>query len=444
DLAAPTPPEPGTGFPTVTSAPDGTVTVSGLPLTVKLAVERDGERVEARTISGNATVSVPTDLEGLKKLAAAKNVSDLLRIEEVDITEIDGTRPAPALDPARAERLRDGLERLRDLGILSGDAIDDLLAAPPGADPALLVTAATVAWWPPLQADIEARTGIPLQVGGAPPRARAILPGHRLAGVPVWSLPTPETEATIDLFDGGTLLWLVVLTGVFGWELVAWRRSVTLERDRQSARDGILQRLSHELRTPAASVRSLVDALDLPGTTEAERQQFRDLARSEAERLSTGIDRLLQAARGDATLRIDPVPLDLAAWAEAVRARWSPRLPGLLVQAAHPSPAVADPERLDEAVDALLDNARKYGGPNVTLTVAPDRIVVEDDGEGIPAKDRARVAQKFERMEGRVNDPGGHGLGLWAVAEVARAHGGKLAIDGPSRFVVTLSGRRTK
>jgi signal transduction histidine kinase len=289
-----------------------------------------------------------------------------------------------------------------------------------------------------LQAGIEARTGIPLQVGGVPPRGRVILPGHRLAGAPVWSLPTPETEATVDLFDGGTVVAILFLLGLLATEGVTWRRQVALERSRQTTRDAILQRLSHELRTPAASVRSLVDALDIPGTSEAERQQFRDLARSEAERLSVGIDRLLQAARGEATVRIDPVPLDLAAWAEAVRARWVPRIPDLLLQATHPSPAVADPERLDEAIDALLDNARKYGGPNVTLTVGPGRIQVEDDGQGIPARDRARILQKFERMEGRVNDPGGHGLGLWAVGEVARAHKGSLSIEGPSRFVITL------
>ena len=90
------------------------------------------------------------------------------------------------------------------------------------------------------------------------------------------------------------------------------------------------------------------------------------------------------------------------------------------------------------AVDALLDNATKYGGPNVTLTVGPARIAVEDDGEGIPVKDRARVVQKFERREGRVNDPGGHGLGLWAVAEVARAHRGRLVLEAGSRFVLVL------
>ncbi|MFZ5481093.1 MAG: sensor histidine kinase [Myxococcota bacterium] len=299
-----------------------------------------------------------------------------------------------------------------------------------------LVSDGAARWWPPIEAEIEARTGIPLQVGGDPPHAHAILPGHRLAGTPIWSLPTRATEASFDLLDGTAVLWLLLLGGLLGREWLGWRREVARSQDRAVARDAILQRLSHELRTPAASVRSLVDALD--HADGPERAQFLGLVRSEAERLATGIDRLLQAARGEATLAVDPVPLDLAEWAEGVRARWLARVPNLALHAARPSPAVADPERLDEAVDALLDNARKYGGPNVTLSVAPNRVAVEDDGPGVPAKDRARVLEKFERVEGRVNDPGGHGLGLWAAGEVARAHRGKLALEGGNRFVLTL------
>ena len=331
------------------------------------------------------------------------------------------------------------LRALGDLGVVDIDLGDH--GSAPSTPPALLLAPATVAWWPPIQAEVEARTGIPLQVGGEPPHAHAILPGHRLAGVPVWSLPTPATEGAFDLLDGGAILWLLVLGGLLIREYVGFNRAQGDERDRQVARNTILQRLSHELRTPAASVRSLVDALAHSNTTEAERAQFLDLVRSEAERLSTGIDRLLQAARGDASVRVDPVPLDLAEWADGVRARWVAGLPSLVVFADHPSPATADPERLDEAIDALLDNARKYGGPNVVLTVSANRIAVEDDGDGIPPRDRARILNKFERVEGRVNDPGGHGLGLWAVAEVARAHGGKLTIEGSNRFVITLGSR---
>lgn len=295
-----------------------------------------------------------------------------------------------------------------------------------------------VAWWPEVEAAAEARAGVPLQLGGEPPKARLAVGAASLVGPALWALPTRDTETRVSLFPGWSagVLVLSVLLLLNEWR--GARAEAARTRDQQSTRDAILQRLSHELRTPAASVRSLVDAMESPGTTEAERQQFMDLARSEAMRLSTGLDRLLQAARGATVVRVDRVPLDLYEWAEATRARWLARLPGLTVEGRTPCPASADPERLDEAVDALLDNARKYGGPNVVLTVTPERISVEDDGEGIAPRDRARVLNKFERVEGRVNDPGGHGLGLWAAGEVARAHRGRLTIEGANRFVLTL------
>lgn len=360
--------------------------------------------------------------------------------------------PAPTPESAEVEaKLREALDAHRDqlatLGALDaaeqivGEVVEELSRAATPLVAGAAPVASTVAWWPPLQAAAEAHAGIPLQVGGEPPRGRLVLPGARLGGEPLWSLPTPKTEAAFTLIDGGTFLLLLVLAGALAWEAAAWRREQSRERDRQAARDAILQRLSHELRTPAASVRALMDALANPGVDEAERREFMALARSEAERLAGGIDRLLQAARGDTRLAVEPVPMDLAEWGDAVVARWSARLPGLSLRAARPSPAVADPERLDEAVDALLDNALKYGGPHVALDVAPGRFAVEDDGPGVPPADRARVLQKFERVEGRVNDPGGHGLGLWAVGEVARAHGGALKVDGASRFVVTLGAR---
>lgn len=378
---------------------------------------------EARLAEANARLA-----QKAAELAGQAADLDRLQVMEADEANRTGVRMGRTVIQT--------LQALGELGIVEFDVGE--LGEPAPAPPSLLLSPATVAWWPPVQAQVEAQTGIPLQVGGDPPHARAILPGHRLAGVPVWSLPTPATEGAFDLLDGGAALWLIILAGLLVREYVMFNRAQGDERDRQAARDTILQRLSHELRTPAASVRSLVDALAHPNTSDAERSQFLDLVRSEAERLSVGIDRLLQAARGDASVKVDPVQLDLAEWAEGVRARWVARLPGLIVHADRPSPALADPERLDEAVDALLDNARIYGGPDVVLGVSADRISVEDNGEGVPPRDRARILDKFERIEGRVNDPGGHGLGLWAVGEVARAHGGKLTIEGSSRFVITL------
>lgn len=429
--------------------------LEGLLAARDAALEARDAALEARDAArtaGDAAREAGEEAMANAELARDQAVRDArdaaLQAGDAARTARDGARPSvrlrtpevriPAIEVADVhipEVLLPPFDLVVDVAGTSGLGAFSTVPVQPG-------TTALVAWWPPVQARVEALSGVPLQVDGSPPRARSILPAYRLSGLPVWSLPTPEAEAAFDLFDGGSVLWMMLLGGLLAREYVTWRREDAQERERQLARDGILQRLSHELRTPAASVRTLVDALDHPGTSDGERAEFLLLVRSEAERLANGIDRLLQAARGDTALVVEPIPLDLAEWAEGVRQRWLATLPDLRVEGLSPCPVVADPERLDEAVDALLDNARKYGGPTVTLTVGPDRIVVEDDGEGVPQADRGRVMKKFERVEGRVNDPGGHGLGLWAVSEVARAHGGRLTLEGPSRFVLTLGGRR--
>ncbi|MGV3713628.1 ATP-binding protein, partial [Pseudolysinimonas sp.] len=70
-------------------------------------------------------------------------------------------------------------------------------------------------------------------------------------------------------------------------------------------------------------------------------------------------------------------------------------------------------------------------------------VTVDDDGAGIPSDERERVFERFVRLdEGRARDAGGSGLGLAIVAEIARAHGGSVRVEGSSlggaRFVVTL------
>jgi len=171
-----------------------------------------------------------------------------------------------------------------------------------------------------------------------------------------------------------------------------------------------------------------------------ERSQFLDLIDDEAERLSVGLERMLRAARGEGEVGVEPVPLSLEDWLAALQTRWSGRLPGLEVQMDGPHTATLDPDRLDEAVDALLDNARRYGGPGVVVSVEGDeralRVVVEDDGPGVPPADRERVLQRHQSGRG-----GGFGLGLWAADQVARAHGGRLDLAGGSRFVLHLRSR---
>ena len=153
------------------------------PLAAALAAV-EAARVEATRAEANARLE--------------SNAADLARqTAELDRLHTMAPEEANRTGVAMGRTVIQTLQALGDLGVVNIDLGDH--GSAPSIPPALLLAPATVAWWPPIQAEVEARTGIPLQVGGEPPHARAILPGHRLAGVPVWSLPTPATEGAFDL-----------------------------------------------------------------------------------------------------------------------------------------------------------------------------------------------------------------------------------------------------
>ena len=97
------------------------------------------------------------------------------------------------------------------------------------------------------------------------------------------------------------------------------------------------------------------------------------------------------------------------------------------------APVKCRPNEIRRAVRNLIQNAVAYGNrADVCLTEAPERydIVVEDEGPGIPEKDRARVFEPFVRLdESRSAETGGSGLGLTLVKAIAEGHGGHIALE---------------
>ena len=186
---------------------------------------------------------------------------------------------------------------------------------------------------------------------------------------------------------------------------------------------------AHELRSPLAAVRATVEvALAHPGTYDV--QGLADDVLEQVLRLQRLVDDLLQlAAVGAAPARSEDV--DLRALAEEVAAGRA-RVSGQ-------ARVLSDREALRRVLRNLVDNAARHAVSEVRVDVAPDRVVVEDDGPGVPATDRERVFARFTRLDGaRARDSGGTGLGLAIARESARSLGGDLVLEGSARFVLLL------
>ena len=208
------------------------------------------------------------------------------------------------------------------------------------------------------------------------------------------------------------------------------------------ARDEFLSIAAHELRTPVTSVKGYAQMLqraqarDSLGSDRA--AQFLRAIDESSDRLRILADDLLDVSRlrlGQLPLR--PQPLDLAALARLVVDRYQAQIGDrhrlTIAAPAAVAPVLADPDRTEQILTNLLDNAAKYSpdGGTIAVTVEPGDggvlLTVRDEGIGLPAGELESIFEPFQRAANaaHANLPG-MGLGLYICRSIAERHGGRI------------------
>lgn len=215
----------------------------------------------------------------------------------------------------------------------------------------------------------------------------------------------------------------------------------------QSAQRQFVSDASHELRSPLASMNA---ALELAHRRPdlVDESLINDSLIPEAQRMQGLVEDLLLLARSDedsGRRRVVDVDLDDVVLVEAERVRG---ITNLDVETSVAAARVSgEPSALARLVRNLVDNAVRHAHKRIRLESGAvgdqARIVVDDDGPGIPEAERARVFDRFVRLDSpRDRESGGAGLGLSIVAQLAETHGGSITIEesswGGARFVVLL------
>jgi signal transduction histidine kinase len=224
-----------------------------------------------------------------------------------------------------------------------------------------------------------------------------------------------------------------------------------------SARDDFLSIASHELKTPVATLQLLVQNLlrriqneSAAVTPEVATERLLTVDK-QILRLTKLINELLDLSRiTDGRIELELEPTDLAAIVRDVVARHQEDARrarcNLSVHVDSPAEGVWDRMRVDQIVENLLSNAIKYGaGGPIEVRVDGDergaRLVVRDEGIGIPPDALDRIFDRFERAVSN-SDYGGFGLGLWIVRQIVSAHAGELSVQSEpgrgSTFTVNL------
>jgi signal transduction histidine kinase len=259
----------------------------------------------------------------------------------------------------------------------------------------------------------------------------------------------------------GAGLSIVVILLYVGWVLLGWRSGILLflsivllaliiaglvvfttflvrEIRRNEQKDAFINAVTHELKTPVASIKLYVETLKTRAVDQNKRNEFYDIILSDSDRLLGTIEQILRTGRVGSSSRkphLAPMHLDEVVTECVSRARILHNIPpeGLRYEPGPQLPILGDYDEVHAAVSNLIDNAVKYSGSDIGIEIAAyenggryAEVRVKDRGAGIAGTELKRIFKRFYRSHNplatRVK---GTGLGLYIVRSVAKRHGGR-------------------
>lgn len=221
---------------------------------------------------------------------------------------------------------------------------------------------------------------------------------------------------------------------------------IEAQRELQRVKSDLIAAVSHELRTPLGFIKGYATTLLRdPGVDVETRTQFLEIIDDETTKLEGMVEELLDTSRlqgGRLELAVEDVPLRplVDEVCAKMRARVGELGGELLVLPGASPVVVADPLRVEQILENLLENAARYSPPTAPIEVALQEderfavLSVTDRGEGVPEDERARIFEPFFRgAAGRRSGERGVGLGLAICRGLAEAQGGTLRLAETAR-----------
>ncbi|WP_434402769.1 HAMP domain-containing histidine kinase [Planococcus sp. 11815] len=209
----------------------------------------------------------------------------------------------------------------------------------------------------------------------------------------------------------------------------------------KNERNEFLASISHELRTPLTYIKGYADIASRPDASEEEKKEYIGIIREETAHLTELIRQLFELAQMDHNqfaIQKEGFSLEMlfASVVALVRPAFDEKQISLAVHCEHEIVAFIDPERFQQVLLNVLDNARKHSpeGTQVVLRGVQDKgtitISIRDEGEGIPEKDLPFVFERLYRVDkSRSRQYGGSGLGLAIAKEIVESHGGLMTLQ---------------
>lgn len=254
----------------------------------------------------------------------------------------------------------------------------------------------------------------------------------------------------IALLVFGIIFFTLIITGLILNTIFLFR-----EIRRNEQHDAFINAVTHELKTPIASMRLYLETLKTREVTEEKRREFYDVMLNDSERLLNTVELVLQAGRtrdrkrqlNISTLNLNQI---LADSIERIRLRYDLPEDKIEFKNAETVELQGDAEEIQSVFMNLIDNAVKYSDKDkiyIEIKKADKKTVeicIKDSGVGIPPSELKRIFRRFYRVPSRLTQKTkGTGLGLFIVKSIVKKHGGKIRAESEgegkgSTFIIEL------
>jgi signal transduction histidine kinase len=256
----------------------------------------------------------------------------------------------------------------------------------------------------------------------------------------------------IALLVLGIVFFAVIITG-----LVLNTIFIVREIRKNEQQDAFLNAVTHELKTPIASIKLYLETLKTREVDEKKRKEFYDVMLADSDRLLTTVEQVLQAGHireKSRKLNISKINVAeiLSECARLIRLRHKLKEDAIKVSEVPAEAFISgDPAELRTVFENLLDNAVKYSKETVDISIKARitqlkfvEIHIRDKGVGIAPNELKKVFKRFYRIQNNSTETAkGTGLGLYIVRSILKKHGGKIFVKSKgegrgSNFVVRL------
>jgi signal transduction histidine kinase len=296
----------------------------------------------------------------------------------------------------------------------------------------VLVAVALTVWWIIFMAQLVDEKVELAQQWGAPPEI-------------IEQIQKQEIRRQVMLGMEGVFLILLILLG--GWLIY---RALVKTEELKFHQQNFLMAVTHELKTPLASIKLYLDTLQSPKIESTKKETIIPKMQEDVTRLEHLVQNILDAGRFERSgYQLNRTELDLSALVEervdALR-NVHTTLPKEVKADIHPGISIfGDRVAIARAIDAILENSLKYHNGEIHLEIRlsqqQKRIVlnITDKGIGFDRKDARAIFERFYRVgDEMTRSQSGTGLGLYLCREIIRAHGGKVVArsDGPGKGAI--------